>query len=236
MVTVIPLRPDRVKGTAIIAEKFGSVQGEGPWTGQRCVFVRFSRCNLKCGWCDTKYTWDWAQYKPTEVSTRAPVTDLIGWVADQNVDLMVLTGGEPMLQQLAMTALAAGVPDRVRVQVETNGTQLPGPALVELVDLWVVSPKLANSGMTYGSRIVPAALTGLMATGRAAFKFVITDPATDFEEIAKLVDEFGLAPVWVMPEGDTREKVLAGMDAITKPAVARGWNVSTRLHILAGVR
>jgi hypothetical protein len=69
-----------------------------------------------------------------------------------------------------MTVLAAGVPDRVRVQVETNGTQPPDRALVDLVDLWVVSPKLANSGMDYGSRIVPAALTGLMATGRTAFK------------------------------------------------------------------
>jgi 7-carboxy-7-deazaguanine synthase len=235
-VTVIPLSPGLVEGTAIIAEKFGSVQGEGPWTGQRCVFVRFSRCNLKCSWCDTKYTWDWTQYKPIEVSTRAPITDLVGWVAGQDVDLMVITGGEPMLQQPAMTALAAGVPGRVRVQVETNGTQPPDRALVDRVDLWVVSPKLANSGMSYGSCIVPAALAGLMATGRAAFKFVITDPVIDFEEIAELVEEFGLAPVWVMPEGDTREKVLAGMDAITEPAVTRGWNVSTRLHILTGVR
>ena len=83
------------------------------------------------------------------------------------------------------------------------------------------SPKLANSGMDYGSRIVPAALTGLMATGRAAFKFVVTDRVINLEEIAELVEEFGLAPVWVMPEGDTREKVLTGMDAITEPAVAR---------------
>jgi organic radical activating enzyme len=232
----MPLLPDRVVGTAIIAEKFASVQGEGPWTGQRCVFVRFSRCNLKCLWCDTKYTWDWTQYRPSRVSARAPITDLVGWVADQDIDLMVITGGEPMLQQQAMIMLAAGVPDRMRVQVETNGTRLPDPALVELVDLWVVSPKLANSGINYGTRVVPAALIALMATGRAAFKFVVTDPDTDFDEVAELVEDFGLAPIWVMPEGDTRDKVLAGMDAITVPAVARGWNVSSRLHILTGLR
>lgn len=78
----------------------------------------------------------------------------------------------------------------------------------------MVSPKLVNSGMSYRRRIVPAALTGMMATGRAAFTFVVTDPDTDFAEIAALVEEWGLAPVWVMPEGATREKVLARMDAI----------------------
>lgn len=234
--TVIPIVPGRVEGTAILAERFVSFQGEGPLTGQRCVFVRFSRCNLTCGWCDTRYTWDWTRYQPTEVSDRIPVPELVGWVIYQDVDLMVITGGEPMLQQPAMTALAAGVPDHVRVQVETNGTRIPEPALVELVDLWVVSPKLANSGISYHLRIVPPALTALMATGRVAFKFVVTDPHTDFDEIAGLVQEFGLDPIWVIPEGDTREKVLAGMDAIHAPAVARGWNLSTRLHILTGAR
>jgi 7-carboxy-7-deazaguanine synthase len=233
---MVPLVPNRVEGTAILAEKFGSFQGEGPWTGQRCVFVRFSRCNLRCGWCDTKYTWDWTQYDPTEVSERVAVPELARWVNERAVDLMVITGGEPMLQQPAMVALASAVLDHVRVQVETNGTQIPQPALAELVDLWVVSPKLANSGMPYAVRIVPAALAGFMATGRAAFKFVVTDPDTDCDEIAGLVTDFGLDPVWVMPEGDTREKVLAGMDAIHVPALARGWNISTLLHTLMGAR
>lgn len=232
----IPLVSDRVEGTAILAEKFESFQGEGPLTGQRCVFCRFSRCNLTCSWCDTKYTWDWTQYQSTEVSSRVPVPDLVDWVAERGVDLMVITGGEPMLQQAAMTTLAAGVGEGVRVQVETNGTQVPIPELIGLVDLWVVSPKLANSGVDYSRRIVPPALAALSATGRAVFKFVVTDHNTDFDEIGRLAKDFGLDPIWVMPEGDTREKILAGMDAIHGPAVDRGWNVSTRLHTLTGAR
>lgn len=234
--TVLPPPAIRVEGTAILAERFESFQGEGPLTGQRCVFCRFSRCNLTCSWCDTKYTWDWTQYLPTEVSSRVPVPDLVDWIAERDVDLVVITGGEPMLQQPAMTELAASLGTGVRVQVETNGTQIPTPTLTELVDLWVVSPKLANSGVDYSRRIVPPALAALKATGRAAFKFVVTDQSADFDEISGLAQDFGLDPIWVMPEGDTRAKVLAGMEAIHGPAVARGWNVSTRLHTLTGAR
>jgi organic radical activating enzyme len=134
-----------------------------------------------------------------------------------------------------MAALARGAKG-VRVQVETNGTLAPIPELASRVDLWVVSPKLANSGMNYSARIKPDALAALVTTGRAAFKFVVSDPDRDLDEIAQLVTEYELGPVWVMPEGTTREKVLAGMDALYAPATERGWNVSTRLHILTGAR
>ncbi|UJW32664.1 7-carboxy-7-deazaguanine synthase QueE [Saccharothrix sp. AJ9571] len=235
--TKLAMPPELGEGSAILTEKFASFQGEGPWTGQRCVFVRFSRCNLRCGFCDTPESWDWNRYNPAEVSDKVPIAELVSWVRERGVDMMVITGGEPMLQQPAMTALARGLAD-VRVQVETNGTIAPTPELASLVDLWVVSPKLANSGMTYSTRIKPDALSGLTATDRAVFKFVVTEPELhrDLDEIAQLVEEHQLAPVWVMPEGASREKVLAGMDALYGPATARGWNVSTRLHILTGAR
>lgn len=226
--------PNQVQGSAILTEKFESFQGEGPWTGQRCVFVRFSRCNLRCSFCDTPESWDWSRYNPTEVSEKIPVSELVSWVRERAVDLMVITGGEPMLQQPAMIALARGA--GVRVQVETNGTMAPTPELTSLVDLWVVSPKLANSGMAYSARIKPKVLATFVATGRAAFKFVVADPGHDLDEIGQLVREHELEPVWVMPEGRKRDAVLAGMDALYGPAVERGWNVSTRLHILAGAR
>jgi organic radical activating enzyme len=103
--------PELVEGSAILAEKFESFPGEGQWTGQRGAFVRFSRCNLKCGFCDTPESWD-SRYNPTEVSERVPVTELVSWVRERAVDMVVLTGGEPMLQQPAMAAIAHGVRPR----------------------------------------------------------------------------------------------------------------------------
>ncbi|WP_189159839.1 7-carboxy-7-deazaguanine synthase QueE [Lentzea pudingi] len=219
----------------ILAEKFVSFQGEGPCMGQRCAFIRLSRCNLRCGWCDTPETWDWTRFKAAEVSSKVPIAELVSWVLERDVDMVVLTGGEPMLQQDAMAAIARGLPG-VRVQVETNGTMTPIPELMSLIDLWVVSPKLANSGMSYATRIKPVALKALVETSRAAFKFVVSDLDSELDEVAKLVDDNGLAPVWVMPEGSTREEVLTGMAELVGPVGERGWNISFRLHILAGAR
>ena len=221
---------------AVVAEQFVSVQGEGPLTGQRCAFVRFSRCNLSCAWCDQPETWDWSRYAPSVVSSRVRVEELADWVAGCGVDLLVVTGGEPLLQGHALAALVEALPSDVRVQVETNGTRIPQPALIERVTLWVASPKLANSGLPVGRRIVPRALGALAASGRAVFKFVICHPHTDIDEVADLARRYDLAPVWVMAEGTTVQAVVAGTAALMAPAAAHGWHVSTRLHVLAGVR
>ncbi len=42
-----------------VNEIFKSIQGEGPNFGKPAIFLRTAQCNLKCIWCDTKYTWDW---------------------------------------------------------------------------------------------------------------------------------------------------------------------------------
>jgi len=75
----------------LVSEIFFSVQGEGPGIGKPAVFLRLSGCNLKCAWCDTKYTWHGGKMmtEPTVLKEikRYPCKRL------------VVTGGEPLLQQ-----------------------------------------------------------------------------------------------------------------------------------------
>jgi hypothetical protein len=89
----VPLRP------LLVAERFLSLQGEGPSTGQQAVFLRLSRCNLSCPSCDTPYTWDTSRFDLSAETQRYPSHDIIAWVLAQQPRLLVITGGEPLLQR-----------------------------------------------------------------------------------------------------------------------------------------
>jgi 7-cyano-7-deazaguanosine (preQ0) biosynthesis protein QueE len=219
--------------TLVVSEVFGpTVQGEGPSLGRRAAFVRLGRCNLDCTWCDTPYTWDWERFDPAvELSERA-VGDVVAEVEAMGVDRVVVTGGEPMLQQRRLEPFLVAAAERGWVvEVETNATIAPSPRTVELVERFNVSPKLANSGVDPERAIVPGALAALAASGKAAFKFVATGPA-DLDEVQALVDAHALDPVWIMPEGTDAATVLAGGRALADEVVARGWQLTTRLHVL----
>ncbi len=217
----------------IVAEVFGpTFQGEGPSLGRRAGFVRLGRCNLDCTWCDTPYTWDWDRYDPALELRGASVASTLAQLDAMAPDLVVVTGGEPLLQQRRLVPLLDGCAQRGwPVEVETNGTIVPDARVVDLVQQWNVSPKLANSGIAPDKRVRPLALAALQATGRAAFKFVVTEP-TDLDEVAALVDAHGLAPVWVMPEGTDAATLLERARRLADPVLERGWNLSLRLHVL----
>ncbi|MGW2544224.1 7-carboxy-7-deazaguanine synthase QueE [Kitasatospora sp. NPDC001574] len=215
----------------VVSECFGpTVQGEGPSTGQQALFVRLSRCNLRCPGCDTPQTWDWSRFDPREVSTRHSVEDLAAWVMGLAPRLVVVTGGEPMLQQRDLVGLVGLLSGR-RVEVETNGTVVPLPELVEAVAAFNVSPKLARFAAPGDRRINAQALRGFAACGKARFKFAVGDTG-QLDEVAALVEEFSLDEVWVMPEGTSSAAVIATQRALADEVVARGWNLSTRLHTL----
>jgi organic radical activating enzyme len=214
--------------SAILADAFVSFQGEGPFLGQRAAFVRLSRCNLSCAWCDTSYTWDWSRFDPRHESQRSTVREIGAWVSEQAVDLVVVTGGEPLLQQAAVAELARLCAPS-RVQVETNGTIAPSVEVAAAVGTFVVSPKLANSGVAYHQRVVPLALAALADTGTAQWKFVASDVA-DLDEVDSIVEEFGLSPVWIMAEGTHAEDVLRRQAMLADAVLAHGWNLTTRLH------
>ncbi|WP_051826801.1 7-carboxy-7-deazaguanine synthase QueE [Kitasatospora aureofaciens] len=233
-------RPVGVDLTAvhlIVAERFGvevpTFQGEGPSGGHPALFIRLSRCNLSCTKCDTKYTWDWSQFDPHREATKQTVADLATWATSSPVELVVITGGEPLLQQaglvpLVETLLAAGK----RVEFETNGTIAPVPELLVDGVHFNVSPKIASFGMDEVKSVVPAALQAFVSSGRAAFKFVASSTA-DLDRIAELADAHGLAPVWVMPEGTTADAITARTRVLADAVAARRWHFTTRLHVLA---
>lgn len=99
-----------------IAEIFYSIQGESTFSGLPCVFVRLAGCNLSCSYCDTGYA---RQASSGELKT---IDEIMAQVSAIPVDMVEITGGEPLLQpeiHLLIDRLqAAGK----KVLLETNGS------------------------------------------------------------------------------------------------------------------
>jgi organic radical activating enzyme len=148
-----------------------------------------------------------------------------------DVDMVVVTGGEPLLQQRGLEELLRAIKGRGwRIEIETAGTVAPTMA-DGLVDQWNVSPKLANSGNPPARRYKPDVLRAFEATRRAVFKYVVCD-APDLDEVDGMVQECGLTDVWIMPEGTDAATLERRSTALADDVVKRGWNLTTRLHIL----
>jgi 7-carboxy-7-deazaguanine synthase len=113
-----------------VTEIFFSIQGEGTRAGLPCVFVRFTGCDLRCVYCDSAY----AFHGGRELSQG----EILAEVARHPCRLVLLTGGEPLLQR-ELPALAAALLARgYEVTVETHGQRpldgLPEP-VVRIVDV-----------------------------------------------------------------------------------------------------
>ncbi len=146
---------------------------------------------------------------------------------------MVITGGEPMLQQAHLAPIVhALLQAGRRIEFETNGSVAPqGDLFTDRVQ-FNVSPKLASSGVAAERRIVPEALHAF-AVANSVCKFVITvdHREADLVEADALVATYGFRRVWLMPEGTTRTAVTSGLHALAQPALDRGWALTPRLHV-----
>ncbi|MGH2355715.1 MAG: 7-carboxy-7-deazaguanine synthase QueE [Chloroflexota bacterium] len=215
-------------------EIFTSIQGEGVSAGVPSVFVRLSLCNLACSFCDTKYTWQWTRYDPQQEIVRLEALEVIQRVDRTGIRNVVITGGEPLLQQRALAPLVAALKaGGKRIEIETNGTVLPNVALAERVDQWNVSPKLANSGNDPARREVAAALQWFASQPHAGFKFVIAAP-DDLEEVQSLVARYDVPAerVLLMPEGTDAATLNERSRWLVERCCERGYRFTTRLHVL----
>lgn len=162
-----------------------------------------------------------------------PTDEVVARLREMAVDLVIVTGGEPLNQQTRLIPVLRRLREQgMAVEVETNGTREPLPELRSLVRRFVVSPKLAHSGDSERHRLVPRALRTFRDSRQSDFKFVVRS-ASDLDEVAAIVAEHGLAPVWIMPEGQTAAALSRSLAEIADAVVARRWNLTSRLHVFA---
>jgi len=222
-------------------EIFTALQGEGPSAGRPSIFIRLSGCNLACVWCDTAYTWrfsgdnrphwDEETFGRADNQIKLEETDAAAQIAALAGNRLVITGGEPLLQAPALARMLEGLPD-LHVEVETNGTIAPPPALDGVVDQYNVSPKLSHSGNQEELALRSETLSTFAADQRAWFKFVICEPA-DLNEIVRLQRRFSIpaARIFLMPEGRDSATLRERSTWITELCALHDYNFTDRLHI-----
>lgn len=128
-----------------ISEIFYSIQGEGVYTGEPTIFVRFQGCSLGCTWCDTKYTWDHS--KDNLWTTEEIVSKLRRYSSHlKSLPMICITGGEPLEQPKQFDKLVHKFSKlEYDIEVETSGLVSIPFELNDYIDSWVVDLKLPSA-------------------------------------------------------------------------------------------
>ena len=184
-----------------LIEIFHSIQGEGPLSGVRTSFIRTARCNLRCTWCDTTYS-----FGPGKERSLASI---LVEVKRHGTRYACLTGGEPLLQSDSPKLLRALSERGYTTVVETGGSLDVSPCLgIDRVVL-SVDVKCPSSGMESHNRWQNLEL---LRPGDVV-KFVIAD-RKDYLYARRVLRERSMPtevvfqPVWGSPAGRLADWVL----------------------------
>ena len=231
-------------------EIFHTIQGEGRSAGTPSVFVRASLCNLYCRWCDTDYTWNWegteythdrdgepgfAKYRKEEQIIDVAPAEVAERVAACGCGNVVLTGGEPLIQQRDFLEVIRDLKRHKAAssfEVETNGTIVPLPEFISAVTRFNVSPKLSNSAVRIDDRLKPEVLETFARLDAADFKFVV-DSKADVDEIREMTKRFAIPPqrIFLMPQGISAVTISEKAEWLIEICKRHGFRFSDRLHV-----
>ena len=163
-----------------VSEIFTSFQGEGPYIGTPATFLRLYGCNLNCPWCDT----DISTYEMLSVDDVAEI--LMTQMEFNNINLLVITGGEPTLQMEEIKRLIKELPEGIKIQLETNGSIFEYLPEVE----YVISPKEDKEKV----------FENYYKYDNVFFKFVITCEE-DIDEVISIKNKYGYdKTIWLQGE------------------------------------
>jgi len=184
-----------------VIEVFHSVQGEGPLTGVRTTFIRTARCNLRCTWCDTTYS-----FGPGHARS---IPSLLAEVRRNRTRHVCLTGGEPLLQSESPELVRRLSDQGVTTVIETGGSldvspYLGVPHVVLSVDVKCPSSRMEGHNRWENLRLLRAS---------DVLKFVIADRA-DYLYARRTVRSYRgpatvvFQPVWGTDAGRLADWVL----------------------------
>lgn len=99
-----------------VVEIFKSIDGEGIRAGFPVTFIRLEGCNLRCSYCDTKYSYEEAEY------SEMTVEEIYNKVYKLGCERVTLTGGEPLIHEDVDKLVDRLTSDGFEVNIETNGS------------------------------------------------------------------------------------------------------------------
>ncbi len=221
----------------LVKEVFYTIQGEGPWTGYPTIFVRLAGCNLACDFCDTDFSGG------SVVSVDNLALRLNHLIKTTGCYRIVLTGGEPMLQNLPALIQHVDLTNAV-FQIETAGTIWPAGLEKGIHGgkyLIVCSPKTPD-------------INPFVRDAANAFKYIVSQYNTsdvDGLPMAKFGKGEELKPVfrppqykkhliWVQPmdvdgsEGHGHESIASVQKAV-EVCMKFGYRLSLQTHKIIGV-
>lgn len=136
-----------------VVEIFHSIEGEGIKAGLPATFVRFVGCNLRCSYCDTKYS-----YIPEKNTLWMDPTDIMSEILKYGCKNVTFTGGEPLLYQFDIYKIAKRLLN-YKFNIETNGSMEPTEALWKLSNMiFTADCKCPSSGappLKYAKKLRP---------------------------------------------------------------------------------
>jgi 7-carboxy-7-deazaguanine synthase len=171
----------------VVCETFASLMGESTRAGAPAYFIRLTGCNLRCRYCDTAYAY--------EAGREMTVAALVAGALAQPHRLVLVTGGEPLLQAETPALLADLLDAGFTVCLETNGSRPIGG--LEARVHRIVDVKCPGSGMADHNDWGNLELL----TPRDEIKFVVSH-RSDFTWALEVIERHGLAgrlPVLISP-------------------------------------
>ena len=226
-----------LKNSLKVSEFFYSIQGEGPTAGHPAWFLRLTGCNLNCPWCDTTEVWrKGTRFLHSEIPPKFNHTSPDFLLGLEKGDHLIITGGEPMLQQDSIVQYLrwlGSLNPNLYVEVETNGTILPSENLISIIDQWNVSPKTSNSNNILEKCEIENCYRFFQKQSNTIFKFVVENP-NDISEILPIVEKYELdkSKIILMPQASTKEDLLSCESLIKSLAQDNGFRYTSRLHIM----